>query len=121
MFELLVAEIKGLDEGIWLLRAAVPRKSVQDFRQLCLPDDRVLDLSDVFIGQDDVALVNAKLKRQEVDVESGRLPFANFDLFVLQSERLRNEQVLGRLLNRSLIFGALLPGLFCLGVLLGLV
>ena len=58
--------------------------------------------------------MNAKLEWQEVDVEGGRLSFADFDL-------LRNEQVLGSLLHCSLVFRSLFAGLLSFIFLLRLV
>jgi len=65
LLQFVIFEVEHLFERIRLLGITISLECLKDFRELCLANDCVLELSNSFIGKDDVAFVNSELKWQE--------------------------------------------------------
>ena len=67
LLQSVVLEVKDLLEAVWLLAVAVASEGVENFWEFSLANDRVLDLTNLLVSEDDVALVDAQFEGQEED------------------------------------------------------
>jgi hypothetical protein len=112
LLKLIILVVDYFLEGERLLRVTVSREGVQDFRQLRLTDDRVLNLTDIFVCEDDVGLVNSEFKGQEQDRQCYLVTLTNLYLLHFAEVWFRNSIVillatLGNFIFLSLSVGGL--------------
>ena len=94
LLKLIILVVDYFLEGERLLRVTVSREGVQDLRQLRLTDDRVLNLTDIFVCEDDVGLVNSEFKGQEQDRQCYLVTLTNLYLLHFAEVWFRNSIVI---------------------------
>ena len=80
LLKLIVLKVEHLLECKWLFRVAVSSKGIEDFWEFRLAYDCVLDLANIFIGEDQVSLMNSKLEWQEKNWNCCLCTFSDFYL-----------------------------------------